>query len=245
MAELFGLSYSPWTEKARWALEHHRVSFRYVEHVPMLGEPYLRWKARKLTGRVTVPLFVDGGEPIMDSLAIAAYAERGGRASPLFPAGKQAAIEGWNARSERALAAARGLVVARTAASPLAKQEALPPLVPGALRPALTSVATMGVAFFRLKYGLDAAGEDERRDVIAAELRGLRDALGGRPYLLEDGFTYADIAMAVVLQAVQPVDGAFVPLRPGTRDAWADPVLAGPFQDLCEWRDRLYAEHRA
>ncbi len=244
MAELFGLSYSPWTEKARWALEHHRASYRYVEHVPMLGEPYLRWKAQKLTGRVTVPLFVDGGEPIMDSLAIAAHAERGGQGSPLFPAAKQAEIEAWNARSERALAAARGLVVARTAASRLAKQEALPPLVPESLRPALTSVATMGVAFFRLKYGLDAAGEGERRDVIAGELRGLRDALGGRPYLFE-GFTYADIAMAVVLQAVQPVDGAFVPLRPGTRDAWADPVLAGPFQDLCEWRDRLYAKHRA
>jgi glutathione S-transferase len=243
MAELFGLSYSPWTEKARWALEHHRVSYRYVEHVPMLGEPYLRWKAQKLTGRVTVPLFVDGGAPVMDSLAIAAYAEGTGRSKPLFPAENRAKIEAWNARSERALAAARGLVVSRTAASPQAKAAALPPFVPDALRPALTSVASLGVAFFRLKYGLDAAGEDERRAVIAADLRTLRESLAGRPYLFDD-FTYADIAMATVLQAVRPVDGAFLPLHTGTREAWTDPVLAPQFEDLCAWRDALYAKHR-
>ncbi len=244
MAELFGLSYSPWTEKARWALEHHRVSYRYVEHLPMLGEPYLRWKAQRLTGRVTVPLFVDGGAPIMDSLSIAAHADRTGRSSPLFPAEHRDAIQDWNARSERALAAARGLVVARTAASPRAKVEALPPLIPKPLRPALTSVASMGLAFFRLKYGLDAAGEGERREVIASELRTLRDALAGRPYLFE-GFTYADIAMATVLQAVRPVDGAFLPLRSATREAWTDPVLAPQFEDLIAWRDALYTNHRA
>ena len=38
MNELYGLSYSPWTEKARWALLHHRILFRYVEHAPMRDE---------------------------------------------------------------------------------------------------------------------------------------------------------------------------------------------------------------
>ncbi len=244
MAELIGLSYSPWTEKARWALDHHRISYRYAEHVPMLGEPLLRWKARQATGRVTVPLLVADGRPVMDSLAIARHAEHRGRGAPLFPERERATIDAWNARSERALAAARGLIVARTARSDAAKQEALPPLIPRALRPALTSVATLGVAFFRLKYDLDQAGEDERRAVIAEELRTLREALSGRPYLL-GAFSYADITMSAVLQAVRPVDGAYVRLRPATREAWTDPTLAADFPDLVAWRDTLYATHRA
>lgn len=244
MAELIGLTYSPWTEKARWALDHHRVSYRYAEHLPMLGEPLLRWKARRPTGRVTVPLFVEAGGPVMDSLAIARHAERHGRGTPLFPEPHRAAIDAWNTRSERALAAARGLIVARTARSHRAKEEALPPLIPRALRPSLTSVASMGLAFFRFKYDLDQAGEDERRAVISEELRALREALGGRPHVL-DGFTYADITMAAVLQAVRPVDGAFIRLRPATREAWTDPSLSADFPDLLAWRDALYSAHRA
>lgn len=244
MAELVGLSYSPWTEKARWALDHHRISYRYAEHVPMLGEPLLRWKARRPTGKVTVPLFVDGGAPVMDSFAIARHVEPRGRGAPLVPYEQLGPIEAWNARSERALAAARGLIVARTARSERAKEEALPPIIPRSMRPSLTSVATMGLTFFRLKYDLDEAGEDERRGVIAEHLRALREGLRGRPHLL-DGFTYADITMAAALQAVRPVDARYIRLRPATREAWTDPQLASEFADLVEWRDALYASHRA
>jgi glutathione S-transferase len=41
----------------------------------------------------------------------------------------------------------------------------------------------------------------------------LRTALAGRDYLC-GGFTYADVAMAVVLQMVRPVADAFIPLGP-------------------------------
>ena len=43
---LYGVGYSPWTERARWALDHHRIAYRYREHLPMLGEPMLRRRAR-------------------------------------------------------------------------------------------------------------------------------------------------------------------------------------------------------
>ena len=243
MSELCGLSYSPWTQKARWALEHHRISFRYVEHVPMLGEPALRWRARRPTGKVTVPVFVTDSGPVMDSLLIAELAERHGSGPPLFPTGKRGDIGAWNAASERALGAGRGLVVARTARNEQAKAEALPSFVPSPLRPAMTGVASMGIAFFRWKYSLDAEGEEQRRAAIAGELRALRAALRGRPHLL-DGFTYADIAMSVVLQLVQPASDQYWSLRPGTREAWRDPALEVDFRDLVEWRDQLFAKHR-
>ena len=46
MRTLYGLTQSAWTEKARWALEHHGIAYRYHEHVPVLGEVLLRLKAR-------------------------------------------------------------------------------------------------------------------------------------------------------------------------------------------------------
>lgn len=243
MSELCGLSYSPWTQKARWALEHHRISFRYVEHMPMLGEARLRWKLQRPTGRVTVPILVTRHGTLMDSLVIAEFAERVGKGTPLFPEGKRSEIGAWNDASERALAAGRGLVVARTARSEGAKAEALPSFVPGLLRPAMTGLASAGIAFFRWKYGLDGAGEDQRRAAIADELRGLRGALGGRPYLL-DGFSYADITMSMVLQLVRPASDEHWKLRPATREVWRDPALESEFGDLAEWRDGLFAKHR-
>lgn len=241
--ELIGLSYSPWTEKARWALEHHGLSFKYTEHLPMIGELSLRLKSRQLGGRATVPVLLTRHGPVVDSLKIAQHADRIGDKAPLFPEGKQGDIDAWNERSERALDAGRGLVVARTGASEAAKQEALPPFVPRALRPALSGIASAGVAFFRLKYGLDEAGEAQRRAIVADELRTVRAALGGKPYLLGD-FTYADITMAVTLQMVKPPDGRYLRIKDGTREAWTDPELCGEFADLVAWRDELYAKHR-
>lgn len=243
MNELHGLSYSPWTEKARWALDHHHVAYRYVEHTPMLGELALRRKAGNLSRKATVPLLVTASGPIMDSRLIAEYAERQKGGSPLFPAERLEEVDAWTARSERTLAAGRGLVVARTAGSDRAKQEALPAFVPGALRPALSGVATGGIAFFRWKYGLDAESESERRADVAGELRTLRAGLGGRRYLL-DAFSFADIAMATTLQLVRPAKDEHWPLQEATREVWRDPALERDFGDLLEWRDKLYSDHR-
>jgi glutathione S-transferase len=74
-------------------------------------------------------------------------------------------------------------------------------------------------------------------------LDGLNAQLGGRPYLLE-GFSFADVALATLLQCVAPVDDRYVRLGAATRRVWHQPELSGRFGDLVKWRDRLYAEHR-
>jgi glutathione S-transferase len=51
--------------------------------------------------------------------------------------------------------------------------------------------------------------------------------------------------MAVTLQFIRPVEGGFIPLGPGRREAWSHPALAERFADLLRWRDQLYAEHRS
>lgn len=243
MAVLVALSYSPWSEKARWALDHHQVPYEEEHYLPMIGEPGLRLRLKKPFGRVTVPVFFDGSRAITDSLEIARYAERSGEGSKLFPAQQLGAIERWNDRSEEALQAGRGLVVARTAVSPPAKREALPPFIPEAVRPLLGGVADLGVRFFLLKY---QPSQDERaaEAVIAGVLEELREALKGRTYLVGDAFSFADIAMCAVLQIVRPVDDRYLRIGEATRVCWTTPSLAVRFPDLLKWRDELYARHR-
>ena len=56
MNELLGLPYSPWSEKARWALDARKVPYKYKVYAPLVGEPALRFKLKKWSGPVSVPL---------------------------------------------------------------------------------------------------------------------------------------------------------------------------------------------
>src|SRR4051812_46178482 len=91
------LPYSPWSERARWALDHHHVPYRAVEHVPMVFEPGLRAvtaaltrSGRRLFEKITVPMLIDEGKVYPDSVAIAEHAEQVGSGSPLVPEGSRA-----------------------------------------------------------------------------------------------------------------------------------------------------------
>ncbi len=242
MPLLVAESFAPWSEKARWALDHHHWRYDYREYVPLIDEPWLRWQLGDLMGRVSTPTLLTDEGSERDSLAIALYAERRGTGAPLFPAAEADAIAEWDARSEVALSAGRVRVVARMSEVPGAKDEALPAAIPAVLRPALGLAADATVAFLRWKYGVgsDVAASDRTMCTVLGELR---TALAGRDHLL-GGFTYADVTMAVVLQMVAPVSDAYIHLGPAARTVWTNEPLAAEFADLVAWRDRLYAAHR-
>ena len=243
MARLIALHYSPWSEKARWALDHHHVPYTVEHYMPMLGEPLLRLRTGRLTGPIGVPVLLDGEGAIFDSFAIARHAERNGSGAPLFPAAHLAEITRWNDRSNDALTAGRIPVITRMSTDRAAQQEALPGFIPAALRPALAGASQLAVRFLASKYsiGRDLEGAEAR---VAAVLDELRAALDGRVYLLDGELTYADIAAAVTLQMVRPVRDAFIRLRPATRACWTSPALEKRYPDLLEWRDQLYDKHR-
>jgi glutathione S-transferase len=248
MARLIALSYSPWSEKARWALDHHRVEYAEREHVPMLGEPVLRLLARRPFGRVSVPLFLDGPLILGDSLQIARHADHVGRGAPLFPPGQDEAIAAWNRRSDVVMGSGRARLIGRIVRDPEALSESVPAFVPAPLRAAMRPLAAMGAQFLARKYRTRSGDAAEReRQLLAIEgvLVQLREALAAnRGFVVGAALTYADIAMAVALQVVRPVDDRFIALGPATRAVWTEPQLVGEFADLLEWRDRLYAEHR-
>jgi glutathione S-transferase len=239
--DLYGMTFSPYSEKARWALDHHRVAYRWREHVPLAGELALRWRAGSLRRKASVPLAVDGETVLRESYAIAQHAERVGSGEPLFE--DATACKLWDDRGAAALNAGRALVIGRNLVDRGALADSLPPWIPAFVRPAAAPIAANANRYLLRKYGgapedAPAAVEEMRRALAM-----LRAALGGRATILP-AFSYADVAMAVVLQMVSPVAERYIALGDARRRAWEQPELAREFADLVEWRDELYAERR-
>ncbi|MEW6272776.1 MAG: glutathione S-transferase C-terminal domain-containing protein [Thermodesulfobacteriota bacterium] len=244
MPTLIAEYFAPWSEKARWALDHHQLAYGYREHVPLLGEIALRARTGRWRGRVSTPALVTDDGVLHDSFDIARWAEAHGRGAPLLPPGREGAVASWNARSESALSAGRALYLARLSRDPRAQVEMQPRALPGWLRRAMAPATGLAVAFIRRKYGIDGAASVLAEGALVRELDGLRSALAGRAHLLGDALSYADVAMAVTLQFVAPVDTRYVPLGPAALAAWTHAGLAERYGDLVAWRDALYARHR-
>jgi glutathione S-transferase len=229
---LVGEAFSPWTQKARWALDHCGVGYRYQEYVPMLSEPGLRLRMRQWSGRVSVPVLLDGRQVIRGSWDIARYAA--GRAGDAR-LGDLAAVEPWNTLSEAALAEGRTRVVRSVLASPAALDEALAGIVARPLRPTFRFVARDAARRLDRKYAHLVVPGSIRR-ALERTRDGLREV--GGDHLLGT-FSYADIAMAVVLEVVAPAARIEPPLGPATKRCWTDPALAAEFEDLLRWRERI------
>jgi glutathione S-transferase len=251
MVELLGLVYSPWTEKARFALDARRVRFRFRGYTPLLGEPGLRLKTRRPTGTVTVPVLTrDDGEVLADSLAIARWADTQGAGPRLFPPGREAEVVKFVDLSERALAAGRGLSLLRM----LDDGEALKEMVPKALRrplgPVATALGRAGVKRTLAKYGVRGDAREPHEAELGRCLDALRAALaaapapeGAGPRTLLGGLTFADLAMAQAHAFVEPP--AFgLRLGHASRRSFTDPALSARYADLVTWRDALYEAHR-
>ncbi len=243
MIVLTALPFSPWSEKAKWALDHHRVTYQYQVYFPLLGELKLRLQQRKLSGRITVPVLHTGETWLTDSFAIAQYADRIGGGTRLFPEGKLAEISEWNQRSEAALAAGRAVTMLAMAREPGAALAFLPSAVPAALKPLLLPVAKQALASFVKKYRMQDQA-DTHESIYQHELDRLSQALSGRRYLIGDTLSYADITMALIVQGLSPVDERYMPRIPGVRPSASPTALQRRYADLITWRDELYAQHR-
>lgn len=249
--QLVALSYSPWSEKARWALDHHQLVYVEQPYLPIFGELGLRLRARRLRGQVSVPTLFDGGEVVVGSLEITRHLAQRDPSRSLIPEGEEQAVLRWSELSERLLAAGRTLVTHRVSLDAEAKRESLPPQLPKALGGVLRPLTDAGIAFLRRKYGFGTAELGACEEELLRGLSELRGALEERPggassspKTLLSRFSYADIAMALTLQFLSPVDDRYITLGPASRRCWSQPRLLEQLGDLVDWRDALYAAHR-
>ena len=240
---LLSLHYSPWSERARWALDFQGIEYRLVQHVPFLGERRLRKVVGQHVGRGTVPVLVTAGGVLRDSWDIALYADQHGSREKLVPPELAAPLRELNELAESTMVRSRVLVTAALLESDAALEQGLPRSVPAFVRPLLRPLARYGTRWFARKYGLDLADLDTPRRVLAQALVLLRERYAERTYLF-DRFTYGDIVFCSLLQGVRPVDDRYLRLWPAWREAFTQPALAEQFGDLLERRDRIYALHR-
>ena len=232
---LIGESFSPWTQKAHWALEHCGVAHRYEEYVPTLHEPRLRWRMRQWSGPMSVPVLQAHGQWLRGSWAIACFADAAGGDDRLGMGDDR--VKRWDALGDAALCEGRTRVVRGIVRDPRAQVESLPGFIPAPLRGGLRWLARDALRRLDRKYASLAVDGNLRRALLH-----MRGALGGSggAFLL-GRFGYADIAMCVVLECVAPIALTVPTLGPATRRHWSDPALAREFADLLHWRDRLLA----
>jgi len=240
-ARLIALPYSPWSEKARWALDHHRVPYKEEGYLPIFGAPLLRLRRRRWSGPVTVPVLLRDGPALLDSWDIARHAEAVGSGAALFPAAQLDEITAWNKRSEALMAAARMRTTRAVGSDPQALVESLPPVIRKTPAVVQRAVGRVGVRYLLGKYGHLTGGDGAAQ--MRPVLETARRALAEREHLL-DGFTYADITFALALQFIDPVADRYITLSPASRPHWRFPELAEEFSDLIAWRDGLYDRHR-
>ena len=246
MATLYQLSYSPWSEKARWALDSAQLGYQPVEYNPFYSWLTLRIRTANLKSPLTVPVLIDGGTQLTDSFDIALWAQAKNPQVTLIPDDQLECIAQWNALSEEALCAARALCVSKIAQNNAAKIESLPELIPQHLRPYSTPLVNRALAQLARKYRFPLDENNQAAlQTLERALQQLAQALerGGKPYILGD-FSYADIVMATTLQFVRPVADEYIALGEATRACMTVPELAGRYNTLLDWRDAVYSKHR-
>ena len=237
MPTLYVLHHSPWSERARWALLHHKIAFDEREHVPLIGEIALRMRT-PVKGKASVPLLVDGDAVVQGSFAIGEHVDARGKKDKLFPEGKRDAIKKLFDDLEDPLSAARERFVRDLMDDQEAQLESLPPFLRSL--PFATMSAKIGTSFVASKYNARIGSVDDR---IRAGLRAVSDALGKKDYI-HDAFSFADILGTSIVMAIAPGDDKYVRIAPGTRRLWKHDKLVKEFPHLVEWRDRVYSKHR-
>ena len=241
MYTLLGNALSPWTIKARWALELCAVPHAFKQYVPPLHEPLLRLRTRSFRGAVSVPVLlaprgaVWGAGPIAELANEWAHTRRGA-----LPLGDLSAAAPWLSLSDQASSEGRARVTAGYLRNEDAQVEAMPAFIPRFLRRPLRFMARDASARIARKYA-HLVSEGALRNAL--ELTRARLALAGGTYLLGE-LSYADLAIAATLEMVSPCVVTSPVLGAATREVWGDPQLAHEFADLLRWRARLIATTR-
>lgn len=250
MTELLGLVYSPWSEKARFALDVRHVPYVFRRYAPIVGEPALRLRLRRFTGPITVPVLeTDDGQLLPDSTTIARWADRHGEGPRLFPSEHASEVEHWIALSERAMAAGRALQLTRMLGDDEALAEMVPRSLRSAARPIAVRVGRSGVRRTLEKYGGHRESPTRHRALLSAALDELRAAIARSPSTetprsILGAFSFADIAMAQALAFVEPPSSG-LKLGKASRRYFSDAELAASYADLVAWRDAIYARYRS
>lgn len=240
---LWSIPYSPWSERARFALDYARAPYEKRTYKPLLGELALRRAVGRWRGPVSVPILETEGGVLEGGFAIADHAQTYG-SRPVLPGPQRDDIVRWDERASAAMSAGRACALERT----LDSRAALIELAPRQLRslPGTAALTRAGIQRTLRKYR--PVTPTNPGAFLEETLVALKEALedghetDGVRHLLPT-FGYADISMAQVLAFVEPPSDG-LRLGKANRQTYRDGRLAERYRDLVEWRDALYARFR-
>src|ERR1041385_3068211 len=193
-AKLITIPFSHYCEKARWALDRAGIAYREDGHLPLFH--YLA--NMRVGGKRTVPVLVDGKQIVRDSTDIIAWADakKPGCLIPL--AGAREALDIEDDFDNRLGPATRRwgyyfLIPNRDADAIIAAG------VPRWERSLLRISRPLAVRFLKRSLKIDEAGVARSKLKIDAVFSRVSDVLrDGRPYLMGDRFTVADLTFAAL-----------------------------------------------
>uniref|UniRef100_A0A383VMC5 GST N-terminal domain-containing protein n=1 Tax=Tetradesmus obliquus TaxID=3088 RepID=A0A383VMC5_TETOB len=219
--ELFYLPPSPFSWRAKWALDAAGISYKcspYGFSPFYLGELPFRWRIGKLFERITAPMMLlpseQGGGLLTDSTDIARWADaHSSSPGQLFPADRLKEVDRWLQAADALLSLFRREMAEAGLKEPRIVDSMLPPGLSGlSLVVARYSVRCI---FQRLatKYKQDDAAA--QADQVAADLAAAAAAVAAHPAKLllpgSSQLTYAEIALASALNKAAEVNKPLPP----------------------------------
>jgi glutathione S-transferase len=240
---LWHIPLSHYNEKVRWALDFKRIA----HHRQVLGADYLirAWRA---TGHGTLPILFLDGRAIGDSTHIITALEARCPEPPLYPrdvAARACALALEDYFDEQLGPALRATIIA-----PLFRHDpdvALRVLTTGMSDNAYRTLRPLGwifPAYYRFRHKIRDAKLEADRATVNAALDRIEEERQGRPYLVGDAFTIADLTAAAMLGLLlQPPEIQYplrVELPPYLQDYRAT-LLQHP---AMQWAADIYRLHR-
>jgi glutathione S-transferase len=240
---LWHIPLSHFSEKVRWALDHKGIAHRRR----VLGADYLlrTWRA---TGRGTLPILFLDGRPIGDSTRIIGALEERYPAPALYPhdaGARQRALALEDYFDEQLGPALRAAMV-----TPLFRHDAdlalrtLTTGMPEKAYKTLRPLVRIFPAFYRFRHKIGDANLEADRATVAAALDRIEQERQGRPYLVGDAFTVADLTAAAMLSPLAQPPEIQYPLRvelPPYLREYRDAVMRHP---AAQWTLDVYRQHR-
>lgn len=239
---LWHIPLSYYSEKVRWALDHKGIGHR--RRPP--GSDYL-FRAWRATGRAKLPILWLDGRAIGDSTRIIAALEEQYPDRSLYPADageRRRALALEDYLDEQLGPALRSAII-----TPLFRHDpevGLRMLMTGMpkayknLRPFLRIFP----AYYRLRHKIRDANLETDRATVAAALDRIEHERQGRPYLVGDAFTIADLTAAAMLSFILQPPEIQYPLQVGFPPYLQDYRATLLRHPAAGWAARIYQLHR-
>jgi glutathione S-transferase len=206
---LYHIQVSHYNEKARWALDYKRIA-----HVRRAPPPIMHtvW-AFAMTRGVTFPVLKLNGSTIGDSTQIIEALEQSHPDPPLYPsdpADRARALELEEFFDEQLAPHIRRALFAELTRDHEAFAWAAAPAGGRAVHAGFKATAALAGPILRVRYGINGDSTAQGWDKTAAAMDRLEAELGGRDYLVGEGFTVADLTAAALFHPlVRPPEAQY------------------------------------